>query len=57
MDSYASRAIGQGSVQTVTKATKAVTKGADASGDARLGSGAAYGFVYPNFMLNRYGYP
>ena len=48
MDSYSSRPIGIGSVQEVSKPD-------DAEGSDRLGAGAAYGFVYPNLMLNRYG--
>ena len=59
MDSYSSRAIGQGSVQTVTKGADAETDASAGGGDpdtySRLGSGAAYGFIYPNLMLNRYG--
>eukprot|EP00729_Bicosta_minor_P000817 gene817-21712_t len=48
MDSYSSRPIGIGSVQEVSKPE-------DADGLGRLGTGAAYGYIYPNFMLNRYG--
>jgi hypothetical protein len=36
-------------------AAAAATTAASAAADARLGDSALYAFVYPNFMVNRYG--
>ena len=54
LDSYRTEIAGRVSLQTCSSdANGDETEGTDFR--ERLGDGAVYAFVYPNFMINRYG--
>jgi choline monooxygenase len=54
MASYRTEAFGLSSVQTVAAAAQPDARTAVDPG-ARIGAGAIYAWIYPNFMINRYG--
>ena len=54
MDTYRTELHGEFSVQTVDPAT-GPSERAQVDGSVRIAGGAIYAWLYPNFMLNRYG--